>query len=199
MKKVILIGGSPMTGKSSISALIAAKLKYPCLSTDDIGEIVQTAAGIDPMRGKDHTAYYAETPKEQLIADTHVYHKALCPAIRRLIEIHCTWSTPLLLEGWALYPRFVSRLPYENITSLWLIAADGVLETRLKKNMGFLQNAKKPALAAKNYLLRSLWHNDALLAQCRAYAKPYLFVDGKKTPEQLAKQVFSALAQPASM
>ena len=35
--KVILIGGSPMSGKTTLALKLAAKYEYGCVSTDDIG------------------------------------------------------------------------------------------------------------------------------------------------------------------
>jgi len=61
MKKVILIGGSPMVGKSTAAVALASKLRVPCLSTDDIGEILQTVSAIDPMKGQQYLDYYANT------------------------------------------------------------------------------------------------------------------------------------------
>lgn len=42
--KVILIGGSPMSGKTTLAMTLAARFGYACMSTDDIGEIVSTVA-----------------------------------------------------------------------------------------------------------------------------------------------------------
>ena len=64
MKKVILIGGSPMSGKSTIALKLAQRLNYPCIPADDIGEALQTVADIDPMRGMHYHEYYINTPKE---------------------------------------------------------------------------------------------------------------------------------------
>lgn len=41
--KVILIGGSPMSGKSTVASRLSALYGYSHISTDDIGEILQMA------------------------------------------------------------------------------------------------------------------------------------------------------------
>ena len=41
MGKVLMIGGSPMTGKSTAAAAMGSVRRWPCLSTDDVGEVLQ--------------------------------------------------------------------------------------------------------------------------------------------------------------
>ena len=189
MTKVLLIGGSPMVGKSSVALEIASKLKYPCVSTDDIGEALQTVVPIDPMRGKDFREYYASTPIEELTADIRRYHAAMEPAIERLVDIHSSWGNPLLIEGWALYPSHVRQFAGGRVAAVWLIAADGLLEARLSAKPGFLDGA-----AARNYLRRSAWHNALLLEQCKAVGASYILVQGSEPVEMLAEAILSFAA-----
>lgn len=184
MGKVILIGGSPMVGKSSVSLTIASKLKYPCISTDDIGEALQTVAPINPMQGKDFRDYYANTPIDRLIVDIQRYHKAMEPAIERLVEIHSSWGNSLLIEGWALYPKHIQQFKSNNISAVWLIACDGLLGSRLLGKPDFLDG-----VAARNYLSRSNWHNTMLLEQCKAVDAPFVFVQGNESADLLSTNI----------
>jgi len=187
MGHVILIGGSPMAGKSTAAVELASKLKWPCVSTDDIGAALQTVVPINPMQGQDYRDYYADTPQRQLQLDTLQYHKALEPAIKRLIEDHSTWGNSIVMEGWALYPDAIAPLCNENVSSVWLIAGEGLLETRMRDQSNFLDGK-----AAQQYLLRSKWHNDFLLAQCKAHNARYIVVDGSESPELLAAKVLKS-------
>jgi len=184
MGKVILIGGSPMIGKSTVAVEIASLLKCQCLSTDDLGEVLQTVISINPMQGADFRAYYANTSVEKLIADIQQYHKTMEPAIHRLIDIHGSWGNSLVIEGWALYPHSILPFQNESIFSCWLIAADGLLESRLESKTDFLAGK-----AAENYLLRSKWHNALLFDQCKSLKAHYSLIDGTESPSSLA-QIF---------
>lgn len=194
MLKVIMIGGSPMCGKSTAAMRIASSLRWQCLSTDDIGEILQTVTDINPMRGQIHTEYYANTPKEKLIWDIMEYHKQLRPAIMRIIDIHSTWGNPIVLEGWALYPVNVALLLSNDIKAVWLIAENGLLKKRYDQNPGFSEKSGNPQQMKENYLHRSQWHNEILLEQCLQYGQPHIFVHDNMTSDEIADKINQTLA-----
>jgi len=193
MKKVILIGGSPMIGKSTASITLASKLQYPCIPTDDIGNILQTISDINPMKGKNYLDYYANTEKEQLISDIVEYHKVHEKAIQALIGIHSTWSSPLVMEGWALYPNKHAKMSNENIFSIWLIADDGLLHERLHKNNEFYQNAKNPEKVLENYLFRSEWYNQKVWEECRKGSYNHIIVKKETTREEIVKTILDMI------
>ncbi len=176
-----------MTGKSTVATEIASMLKRPCISTDDIGEVLQTVTPINPMQGADFRAYYESTPIEKLITDIKKYHKYMEPAINRLLEIHASWGTPLIMEGWALYPSHIQPCVGNNIAAVWLIASDELLESRLLNKSDFLSGT-----AAKNYLLRSKWHNNLLLEQCRATNAHFISVRGDESVNSIAEKILSS-------
>ena len=192
MSKVILIGGSPMVGKSTIAVSLAAKLQCQCISTDDIGEALQTTTDIDPMRGQNYLDYYADNGRTKLIEDIIEYHKKLEPAIYRLIDIHSTWGNPLIMEGWALYPNRLKDVN-SNVFSCWLIAGDDLLENRLLMNNDFYINAREPEKVIENYLYRSQWHNKLVLEQCRAENQNHLFVNEKSTTVEIVSSILDML------
>ena len=189
MKKVILIGGSPRVGKSTAAALLASKLLRPCISTDDIGEALQSVLDINPMKGYDYPDYYVQRSPQQLIDDIVAYHKKVEPAIARLVEVHSAWGSPLVMEGWALYPELVRRIENEQVFSVWLIAGEGLLEQRVRENTSFSGNEKVVA----NYLHRSHWHNKTLLGQCKAGQRNVVFIDDNMTPEQIVATILGML------
>ena len=88
MGKVLLIGGSPMIGKSTVAKRIAIEYSLNCISTDDIGEILQTALNIDPMMGRNYLEYYENTNVNSLIEDLKKYHSAMKRAIIRMRDKH---------------------------------------------------------------------------------------------------------------
>jgi len=58
--RVMLIGGAPMSGKTTVAHRLAATLGYGCLSTDDLGEAMRAVTTKDshphlhPMDGYDY-------------------------------------------------------------------------------------------------------------------------------------------------
>jgi len=186
MGKVILIGGSPQVGKSTVAIELASRLKYAYISTDDIGEALQAVVPLDPMRGMEYREYYTKTAPGQLMADIQQYHKAMEPAIRRLVEIHSTWGGSIVMEGWALYPSVIQALTNDNAAAIWLIAEDALLETRLENRPDFFNGI----LAARNhYLLRSKQHNALLRKQCAEHNAVSISMDGCEPPEVIAEKI----------
>jgi 2-phosphoglycerate kinase len=47
--RVILIGGAPMTGKTTVAHMLAATLGYGCLATDDLGEAIRAVTTKDSI------------------------------------------------------------------------------------------------------------------------------------------------------
>ena len=193
MQKVILIGGSPRVGKSTAAALLASKLLRPCISTDDIGLALQSVLDINPMKGYPYPDYYALRTQRQLIDDIIAYHKKVEPAIARLVEEHAAWGSPLVMEGWALYPELVRRVENDQVFSVWLIAEPGLFESRMRKNSSFLDHAKDPEKVADGYLHRSEWHNRTTLEQCVAGNRNFIRVGENTTPEEIVAEIFGML------
>lgn len=46
-----------MSGKTTLANRIASKYFYNCISTDDVGQVVQTVIDIDLMKGHDYREY----------------------------------------------------------------------------------------------------------------------------------------------
>lgn len=193
MQKVILIGGSPRVGKSTVAALWASKLLRPCLSTDDVGAALQSVLDINPMKGYPYPDYYAQRTQQQLINDIITYHQKLEPAIARLVGTHSAWGDPFVMEGWALYPELVRRIENDQVFSVWLIAEDGLFASRMRKNSSFLDNAKEPEKVVANYLHRSEWHNRTLLEQCVALKRKYIRVEDSMAPREIVAEILSML------
>lgn len=188
MGNVLLIGGSPMTGKSTAAAALASARRWPSLSTDDVGEVLQTVLPLDPMRGMNYRTYYASVSADGLREDARRYHAAMEPALRRLVNIHSAWGNSMILEGWALYPARVRPWLGRSVYGVWLIAEEGLLESRLEQREDFLDGA-----AARSYLHRSLWHNGLLLEECRALDLPYLRVREEDTPADVSRRLEALL------
>ncbi|MBP2658990.1 MAG: uncharacterized protein H6Q69_2022 [Firmicutes bacterium] len=191
--KVVLVGGSPMSGKTSLATKLSARYEYNCISTDDIGEIAQTMSDINPMKNMDYHEYYIRKSVKDLCIDAWAYHQKIWPAIRRLVQIHSEWGTPIIIEGWALYPNLVSEFKNQNIKSVWLICDQGVLEDRLIKNREFWQGASNEDVMKARYLQRSIWHNEKLCSHACKIANNYIKVTRNLSEDELLEKAISIL------
>lgn len=141
------------------------------------------------MSGRDHQDYYASTEPDRLMADALEYHNALEPAIYRLIDFHSTWGNSIVIEGWALYPKFVAPLLKRHVSAVWLITDSGLLKKRLIQQPGFLDDR-----AEVNYLMRSKLHNNMLLQQCLELEMTFIRIDGAEPVGSLADEILKKAA-----
>lgn len=158
--KVILIGGTPFSGKTTIARKIASVLEYSCISTDDIGAAIKAIIPeYSPMTEIDYREYYIKHNVSELIEHTEKLHQKLWPAIENVIKAHSLWSNPIVVEGWALRPEKVLNLEYNNVKSIWFLADEKLLEERVKKDKDFYLGASDEGKMITHYLQRSFHTN----------------------------------------
>lgn len=189
--QVILIGGAPLVGKSTLARLLAAQLAYGCLSTDDLGQAIgavttaQSYPAFHEMDGIDYREYYVTHSVEALIADAERRHTALWPAIAQVITAHATWGDPLVIEGWALYPARVAALGLPNVVSHWLIADDAVFESRIRAAADFYRGASDEEAMLRHFTARSRWYNARIRAEALALQMPVVQVTAETSVAEL--------------
>ncbi len=191
--KVILIGGSPMVGKTSLSMKLASKFEYNCISTDDVGQILRTVTKNHPMDGLDYREYYIKKSLKELISDTTKLHKLAWPAIKLLIESHSTYGSPLLVEGFALYPKLVNSIMNKKMKSIWLIGEKNIFENRLIKENNFYKGASNEEMLISKFCQRSIWHNNKIFKEVIKYKGDYIKVTKDLSKEQILKRVLKVL------
>lgn len=182
-----------MSGKSTLASRLSALYGYSHISTDDIGEILQTALDINPMKGFDYREYYTQKSFEELVNEAYEYHKKIFPAIERLISIHSNWSSPIIIEGWALYPDMLKNIANVNIKKIWLICGEKVLQARLARSRPFYSGASDEEAMMSKYLKRSMWHNDKILNECKTTGDKYIHIATEMEIEELLQKSISLL------
>ena len=193
--KVILIGGAPGAGKSTLARELARRLHITPISIDDLLLATQGVTtpdshpGLHVMRTGDHFTYFTSTPAERLIADASEQHEATWPAIERVIRAHASWRDPIVIEGWALQPNRVIQLGLDNVSSFWLFVEPSVLEERERRNIEFVQGSADPERMLANFLARSGWYNDLIREQANSLGLPILYQDGDSTVEALCTRI----------
>lgn len=191
--KVILIGGAPMTGKSTVARLVAGQLGYGCLSTDDIGQAIeavttpQSHPALHGMAGQDYREYYVTRTVQQLIADADRRHAALWPALQRVILAHADWGTPLVMEGWALQPQAVAQLQHQAVRSIWLVTDEQLLAHRVRQD-DFWRGASDEQGMIDRFLGRSIACNTRIREVARRLGLPVVSVSTDQTAEMLVER-----------
>ncbi|HAL46347.1 MAG: hypothetical protein FI707_07145 [SAR202 cluster bacterium] len=189
--KVILLGGAPFSGKSTVGRLIAAELGYGYASTDDIGQALRAVtapeshSALHSMAGWAHTEYYISRPLDALMSDARRYHEAMWPAIEAVVRAHAAWGHPAVVEGWALWPERVATLGLPNVSSLWLIGDDRILEARIRADSDHHAGASDEEAMMRAYVARNVAYNSTLAEAVATLGLPAIHVDDQMSPKEL--------------
>jgi 2-phosphoglycerate kinase len=173
--------------------MLAARLGYSSVSTDDIGQAIEAVTSpashpaLHRMAGQDYREYYVTRSIEQLVADAEERHAALWPSLQRVILAHAHWGTPIVMEGWALDPDRVGRLQVSDVGSVWLLAEDGLLEQRVRQ-CGFWRGASDEDLMIRRFLERSLICNARTRQAAERLGMPVVMASKHELPQALMER-----------
>src|SRR3989344_6507086 len=149
-RRIILIGGAPTTGKSTVAAAVANQLGIPWISTDQIGEVMRSATtrtATPPLfNPENYTAerFLTEFSAEQIVRMEMEQGEATWPGIRKLIEDEYPWRSGFVIEGVAILPRLVIKdfhnSPY--VRAVFLVDEDADRMREVVFNCGLWDDAR---------------------------------------------------------
>ncbi|MCB8928227.1 MAG: zeta toxin family protein [Ardenticatenaceae bacterium] len=197
--KVILIGGAPGAGKTTLGQALAVKLGVTSLTIDDLVTAViavttrESHPGIHALRKGPHTDYFTNSSVNELIADATLRHEGSWPMVRQLIQKYTKQKRGIVIDGWHMRPEWVADLQLENVWAGWLVIDPDVLEARERKNEAWLEGSADPERMFTNFMGRSLWYNSLIEEQAKALQMNILYQDGTKSVEELCQLVLANL------
>ena len=114
-RKIILIGGAPTVGKSTIAKALSARFNLPWISTDQIRTILQVAADRDKyptlftsdnLCAEDFLNKYSaqEIAKMEYQQGVDVW-----PGIKAMISNDWTWRDGCIIEGVNIIPKLIAE------------------------------------------------------------------------------------------
>lgn len=200
LPRVILIGGTPGAGKTTLGSALATKLGVTSLTIDDLVTAAiavttpESHPGLHALRKGPHTEYYTNSSVQQLIADATLRHEATWPMVRQLIRKYVMMGRGIVIDGWHIRPEWVAQLQMENVWAGWLVIDPKVLEERERQQgVDFLKGSTDPEKMFRNFMGRSLWYNDLIKQQAAALQMNVLFQDGTKSVDTLCQLVLTNL------
>lgn len=197
--RVLLIGGAPLSGKTTVAQTIGRLLGLPVVSTDLLGEAARavteaaTCEDLHACCAGDHRQYYTSHSPEQLLEHALRAHNALWPAIEAVIHRRLDWEGRAIIEGWALLPERVARLNSPHIRCVWVIVPGNILESRLMDQPGFAQGASDPNLVCERFVARSLRMNQWLHERLTIWHLPRVELTGSESLEEVSCLCLDAL------
>lgn len=198
--KVILIGGAPGAGKTTLGTALAMKLGVTSLSIDDLMVGCQavttphTHPGLHVMRMVPYLDYFTNNSLDKHKKDAAVQHEATWPIVERVIRKHATHGSGIVIDGWHLRPNYVAQLDLENVLPVWIIAEPSVLEDRERGNQEWLQGSTDPDRMLENFIARSLWYNDLIKKEANKLGMHILTQTGTVSVDQLCSEVIEKIS-----
>jgi 2-phosphoglycerate kinase len=189
--QVIYLGGAPMLGKTTAARILACRLGYRYISTDDIGVAVGAVTkGDEPEI--DYREYYIVKSVQTLIQDINAGHKDKWPATRAVIQRHEAWDYPLVIEGYALRPSYVHALT-GDVSGVFLLADEALIERRVRSS-DFSAGASNVELMIERYCARSFWFNAMLRKEVTRLGLKALEISDGMRPEEIVDRCLSLLS-----
>lgn len=148
-QQIILIGGAPTTGKSTVARLLSDRLNIPWISTDMIRTMMQKVCNKNDypniFRNENYTAekFLTEFSTEEIVRREHEENDVVWDGVRALIGDGYPWES-FIIEGITIEPHLVARDLLDNprIKTVFLIDED---EDRIRDvvfNRGLWGSAK---------------------------------------------------------
>jgi 2-phosphoglycerate kinase len=163
--RVILIGGSSHAGKSTLGRSLSAKLGWNYLSTDTLARHpgrpwVNTKVKSIP----EHVAQHYQTLSvEALVLDVlNHYQNNVLPQVEAIVHAHIFDLSRIciVVEGSALWPKFVANLVNENgVKAIWLTASDQLFQSRIFAESNFDNVRKDRQYLIQKFLARTLLYD----------------------------------------
>ena len=193
---VFWLGGSPCSGKSSISEIIASRFDLDVYRVDEAFE--SHAPRFDPLRHPALTKWSKSSwnqrwmqPVESLVQDV-----IACYREHFTLVLEDIFSLPkpksLLVEGTALLPAQIASVLSRPSHAIWLIpTADFQMAHYSKRDWvrGVLAQCSEPEVAFHNWMERDIRFAQWIEAEASAIHLSLLGVDGNRTIEQNAEAV----------
>lgn len=190
--RVILIGGTSHTGKSTLANYLAGELEWEYQSTDKLARHPGRPWRNDESELPQHVReHYASLAVDELIADVlRHYETNVLPKIQELIQTRVVDPSArgLVLEGSALWPAFVADFVSPQIGAVWITASDDLVMQRMREESRYETRLPHERLLIDKFLARTLAFGKRLQDIVSERGLPNIHIAANESEELLAQR-----------
>ena len=198
--RVILIGGTSHTGKSTVARLIASRLDWTYRPTDKMARHPGRPWPIPDRPVPPHVAeHYLTLSVDELIEDVVRHYTAnVWPQVIALVEHHTTDTTAggLVIEGSAVLPELAARVNLPGVASVWFSVDDELLRERLYTSSRHEKRSSRVRAMIEKFLARAQAFNNRTVDICERLGLVQVEVVAEAAPEHLANLCLAKLGVP---
>ncbi|PRH79321.1 hypothetical protein C6N75_10160 [Streptomyces solincola] len=197
--RVVLIGGTSHTGKSTVARAVADRLGFAYRSTDGLARHPGRPWPTPEWRVPPHVAaHYRSLTVDELIASVLDHYARLWPRIEELVTGHALAGPDggggLVLEGSALWPGRVAGLTVPHTAAVWLTADEEVLAARVRAAAGYDRMEAQERAPVDGFLARMLRFQSLLLGTVGRLGLDRLDTSDGREADALAGEVVAVAA-----
>ncbi len=198
--RVVLIGGTSNTGKSTVAGAVAGRLGFECLSTDSLARHPGRPWRRPGWEVPAHVAgHYGSLTVGELITSVLDHYERLWPRVEEIITSRAAGGSGpgLVLEGSALWPAWVAQLTVPRTAAVWLTADEALLQARIHAAGRYSDATDAERQLMDKFLGRTRQYQALMLDDVGRLGLHRIDVTGRSV-EDLASDVLAAVATAGS-
>ncbi|MEA2007792.1 MAG: 2-phosphoglycerate kinase [Chloroflexota bacterium] len=165
--RVILIGGSSHSGKSTVARTMANKIGWSFLSTDRLARHPGRPWRKNPKDIPKHVVeHYSTLSVYELFEDVLSHYRRVWSNVKAIISLYANDPSygQLIIEGSAIWPEFVADHNAPNTRSIWLTAENDQFQERIYRESNFEQVSDVEKCLIEKFLKRTQLFNEKMMA-----------------------------------
>lgn len=189
MRKIILIGGAPTTGKSTLAKELSKHFDLPWISSDQIRKIMSATVkeedykNIFNTKGFNAKSFYKKYSTKEISDMEFKQGKEVWKGVKAFIDHDWVWRDGFILEGLNVLPNLINK-DYKNdatVKSVFLVDKNDERIRKVVFERGLWDDSEKyPDYIKEKEIEWVKSFNDKIKSEAEKYNMPCIEVEDHK-------------------